>query len=294
MKNFTVITDPGIDDLIALMLLFRLNPKAQNCLISTFGNADEKITASNTKEFIAFIANSWQFMNGSKLPLNRIIERPWPDYFHGPDGVWGVHPNVEADSIPASRYTYPTNDEVISLAPMNDTYKLLLSNKKANFTVMGGAFNIEGNETKYAETNIAFDPDAAVKFFENCEKNTVKIVPLDVTRKVSWDRDLVKSIPESDKINSWLKKLLSTWFEKYNHEKEESFNLHDPLAVYLAFYPEKAKWHTSGVHVVAIGEHRGQTIMFKDNPNCQIALDLHNSDEISSKIFDLIFYFAKC
>lgn len=47
---------------------------------------------------------------------------------------------------------------------MMDTLKLLKEQKPENFTIMGGAFNIEGNETKYSETNIAFDTDSAVEF----------------------------------------------------------------------------------------------------------------------------------
>lgn len=288
MKKFTVVSDPGIDDLVALVLLYKLLPKAKNCLIATFGNANEEITSRNAREFITFVAKSWQFVDGSKLPLNRTIERPWPDYFHGPDGVWGVHPLTKMKRIQSLAY-YPKNNNVISLAPMRDTLKLLLEKKPNSFTIMGGAFNIEGNETKYAETNIAFDPDSAAEFFKNCDNADVKVVPLDVTRKVFWDLETVKNIPETNNINKWLKQLLLAWFDKYNHEREKSFNLHDPLAIYLDFFPESALWEKSGVEVLTAGEQRGRTVLKEENPVCNIALGVKNADEIAKNIYSLVF-----
>lgn len=288
MKNFTVVSDPGIDDLVALILLYKLLPQAKHSLIATFGNATEGITSRNAKEFISFVAPNWQFMAGSNLPLNGTVKRPWPDYFHGPDGVWEVHPAVNIDSI-QSLSEYPNNKNVVSLAPLRDTLTLVQKNRGGNYTVMGGAFNIEGNETKYAETNIAFDPDSAAEFFKSCSSLNVKVVPLDVTRKVFWDINKVKSIPESNEANKWLKELLLAWFDKYNHEREKSFNLHDPLAIYLSFYPKHAIWINSGVKVITMGEERGRTIMSKDNPKCHIALDLDYPTEIAEQIYKIIF-----
>jgi len=288
MKNFTVISDPGIDDLIALVLLYKLETKANNLLISTFGNAQENITAKNAKEFLAFVLPNWQFMHGSSKPFNNKFEHAWPDYFHGPDGTWGIHP--EADITKINVLTrYPKNKDVISLAPLTDVYKLHQANRFKNITIMGGAFTIKGNETQYAETNIAFDPDAAHNFFNQCSNIKVRVVPLDVTRKVFWTLKQVSKIPETNGINQWLKELLLTWFDKYDHDKEKDFNLHDPLAVYLNWFPNEAVWETSGVEVIIKGEKRGQTILQKNNSVCKIALKLKNPLAIADAIFTKVF-----
>lgn len=285
-NDYCVDTDPGIDDLVALTLLHKINPNVNNALVSSFGNAPESITAINAKEFIALVAKSWEFCNGSNLPLNGKLDRPWPDYFHGPDGVWGIHPKVNILNI---HKTDITNKNIISLSPMTDPLKLTQKSNVKQVMVMGGAFNIEGNETPYAETNIAFDPQSAKLFFESVKGMNIAVVPLDVTRKVYWSHDKVLSIPETNKINSWLKELLLTWFDNYNHSREEDFNLHDPLAVYLNFYPEFAKWTESGVAVVAEGERSGQTTLSDINPPCKIALDLVDPPKIADSIFDIIF-----
>ena len=288
MKNITVISDPGIDDLVALALLHKLNTNAKNCLVSAFGNAPEKITAQNAKEYISFVSPRWQFMHGSSTPFNNKFEHPWPEYFHGPDGVWGIHPAADISGIDSLK-VFPNNKGVISLAPLTDVNKILKGNRLSKITVMGGAINIEGNETPFAETNIAFDPDSARLFFSQCLNINVRVVPLDVTRKVFWTKDIVNKIPELNKLNIWIKELLLTWFDKYNHDREKDFNLHDPLAVYLSYFPKQAVWTKSGIEVIIKGKRRGQTILNEDKPVCSIALDLKNAAAVSEKIYDLIF-----
>jgi len=288
MKNLTVLSDPGIDDLVALILLHNLASKATNCLVSTFGNAPESVTAQNAKEFISFVAPTWQFMHGSSNPLNNKIEHAWPDYFHGPDGVWGVHPVPDTSQV-RSLLTFPNYPDVIALATLTDVYKLEKNNIIKNITLMGGAFTVEGNETQYAETNIAFDADSAHFFFRESSNIKVKVVPLDVTKKVYWTLDQIHTIPETNTTNKWIKKLLLTWFDKYDHDKEKNFNLHDPLAVYLTWYPDDAIWNSSGVEVVKIGRRRGQTIFQKSNPTCEVAVNLKNNIAIANSIFEKTF-----
>lgn len=288
MRNLTVATDPGIDDLVALVLLHKLNPEAKVNLISTFGNAPEEITARNAKEFISFAAPFWKFIDGSNLPLNGKVEHKWPDYFHGADGVWGVHPKIDISKIKTLKFS-PDSSNLISLAPLTDAYKLCKRNKIKNITLMGGAFRVEGNETQYAETNIAFDPDSAYHLFKEFSDTKVKVVPLDVTRKVFWTIEQVHDIPEVSEVNKWIKKLLLTWFDKYDHNREKDFNLHDPLAVYLARFPNEAEWVTSGVEVLTKGEMRGQTVFKEGNPACEVAVSLENPAAIANSIFEKVF-----
>jgi len=288
MKNFTIVSDPGIDDLVALLLLYKLSLNSTNTLVSTFGNAKEDITSINAKEFISFVAKNWNFIHGAAIPLNGVIERPWPDYFHGPDGTWGIHPEINKKSIvPLSKY--PMNNDVISLGTLTSPLQLLQKTEAKAFIVMGGAFTIGGNETPYAETNIAFDPDAAHDFFKQITNQNVKVVPLDVTRKVYWSQEKIEQIPEKNRINTWLKTVLLAWFKNYNHDREKDFNLHDPLAVHLAFFPESAIWKRSGVDVITKGEKRGQTIFNNGNQKCDVAIDVISPENIAKEIYKIIF-----
>ncbi|MBL7159570.1 nucleoside hydrolase [Candidatus Microgenomates bacterium] len=287
MKNFTIVTDPGIDDLIALLLLFELSPKSENVLVSTFGNAPERFTSQNAKEFIVFMANNWRFIHGSKEPL-KPLKHSWPTYFHGPDGVWEIHPEVDIEKVYLLE-DYPEDLHVISLGPMTDVYKMQKKIKIKQITIMGGAFNVGGNETQYAETNIAFDPDAAAKFFHHCNGNDIKIVPLDVTTKVFWTKEQILDASEKLPYQKWAKRLLLTWFQQYGDKKQMNFELHDPLAVYLTFYPQLAKWTSSGVEVVTKGSRRGQTVLSRFNPKCKIAVDIIDSQGLALRLYKKVF-----
>jgi len=286
MKPYLIASDPGIDDMVALLLMAKLAPAEKHCLIASFGNAPITYTGANAREFISFAAPTWTYVEGSALPLNGTIEHPWPDYFHGSDGVWGVHPQASGAHVNTLR-TYPSYDRLISLCPFTDANNMVQQGHVQSATVMGGAFTIPGNETEYAETNIAFDVDAAAHFFDTCKH--VRVVPLDVTRKVFWSIATVKRIPESSAQHIWIKRMLLTWFDRYDHAKEKDFNLHDPLAVYLTFFPEKAIWTKSGVSVVTAGKKRGQTILDTLAPACQVALDVPEAIQIAEEIFRLLF-----
>jgi inosine-uridine nucleoside N-ribohydrolase len=286
-ENIGVVTDPGIDDIIALSLLDKLVPGSPVNIIPTFGNAPVEVTGQNAREFISAVAPHWKFINGAGIPQNGKLECQYPDYFHGPDGVWGIHPDIKNLKLPSDGQI--KDGYVFSIGPMTAVAGLVKTGQVNELTVMGGAFEIEGNETPYAETNIRFDPDAAAEVFKIVKPNTVRVVPLDVTRKVAWSLDTVKSIPESNAMSAWVKQMLMTWFEKGSHEREEVFNLHDPLAVYLAFFPEHAVWKKTGVSVVVDGEQRGRTIYDAGSPSVNIALKLYDGAKIADRIFRLLF-----
>jgi inosine-uridine nucleoside N-ribohydrolase len=287
MSGVSVISDPGVDDAVALVLLDKLAQKQSKLLLATFGNNTAAITTKNAVDFSAYMQGDWAFRPGATLPLSGQVERAWPDYFHGPDGLWGVRP--PAGTRPARRSNRQVDSRLFSLSPLTEAYACYQSGRVKELMIMGGAFNEPGNETPYAETNIAFDPDAAQLLLANCQDIVVNIVPLDVTRKAVWSWQQVQAIPETNTTNRWLKRLITAWFEGYNHEKEKDFNLHDPLAVFLYYYPQYALWRRSGVEVVTVGKKRGQTVWSKVNPPCNVAIDLHDPAAVSRAIYSLLF-----
>lgn len=286
-KNYTIVSDPGIDDIIALLLFYKLSSSSKNTLISSFGNTKEEYTSKNAKEFISLIAKNWSFMHGSKCPV-KPVKFKWPTYFHGKDGIWDIHTNSKNNNIKETE-SYPKNKYLISLAPLTDTLKVINSTKTTKeLLVMGGAFDVGGNETKYAETNIFLDPYAANKVVKN-KKIKIKIVPLDVTRKVFWTKKECLSFPDDTEDKKWVKGILLKWFEKYGDKKNMNFELHDPLTIFLSFYPEFAKWKTCGVSVEIRGIRKGQTVFEKSGGNCRVVVDLKKPEEISKKIYEIIF-----
>ncbi len=232
------------------------------------------------------MAKNWLFKHGAKAPV-KPVDFKWPAYYHGDDGVWGVHLSSDADTPELSNY--PLNSCVISLAPMTEVSKLIKStNYVKELLVMGGAFKHPGNETQYAETNIYLDPYSAGEVFSN-DSIKIKLVPLDVTMKVYWTKeDVTKAIADAPE-KKWIKDMLLTWFDKYGDKKGANFELHDPFAVLLNFNPELVKWENCKVGVKLAGEKVGATYMTNGN-NCSVAVELLKyPTEIAQLIFDIIF-----
>ncbi len=289
MKNietYTVVSDPGVDDIIALLLLSKLSATGEHTLVSTFGNAPEEYTAQNAKEFISFVAPHWFFASGPKNPVMP-LEHPWPSYFHGADGVCGIHPAVDVSGV-KMQATSGAKKSIISLGPMTGVCNMLRQGKIKNITIMGGAIHAPGNETAYAETNIAFDPEAAEYVFAHSGGVSIDVVPLDVTKKVFWTKDEIVRIPEDAAYAVWVKKMLLTWFESYGGKRVSVFHLHDPLAVYSMYFPNSLEWMTSGVQVITSGAERGRTILSNANVPCRVALEVHNPSHIAQRIFEII------
>lgn len=282
-----IISDPGVDDIIALRLLQKLTPQIPHVLISTFGNVAEEYTARNAQEFIEVSVGGWRLFRGPNAPL-RQLERPWADYYHGYDGVWGEHVRPVELAI-NNEDQVPDCSEIISLGPLTGVLPLITRGGIKKATIMGGAFNVPGNETEFSETNIRFDPDSAAKFFEQNQQIETRVIPLDVTNQVFWTKDQVISIPEKTEIDSWLKKILLAWFGNYGERKSAPFYLYDPLAIYSIFYPEKLRWRQSGVRVIVKGSERGRTIFNNNSLLCQVAIDVKLAEQISKDIFDLVF-----
>lgn len=286
MNDLVIISDPGVDDAVALVLIDKMLPGIPKLLISTFGNAPGDITGKNSQDIVNFLGNDWHYKRGPELPLNGLVEHPWPDYFHGKDGLWGVQTPL-GESVPTNHiFSYR---HVLSLGPLTAIPDILDNHSVEQLTIMGGAFDVAGNETPFAETNIAFDPDAAQLALSKAIDATVRVVPLDATRRAYWSVDKISSIAENNAQSSWLKQLLLTWNQKYDHAKEKNFNLHDPLAAFLAIYPDKTTWRESGVSVITEGEQRGRTVFREGRPSCYIAPGVDKIGHLAEEVFDILF-----
>ena len=283
----TVISDPGVDDLVALVLLEKLASKQNKVLISTFGNHTAEVTSKNSQAFAAYMQGRWEYRPGATLPYSQQVDRPIRDSVNGADGLWGVAPPKAKK--PAILNDTLTRNEVFSLGPLTETYRLLKEGLVERLLIMGGAFGGSGNETAYAEFNMALDADVARMLFENCQDIEVRLVPTDVTQHVTWSLADIQSIPETSQTNRWLKKLLLAWFANPRDDPGGDFVLYDPLAVYLAFAPDAASWVNEGVAVVDTGEQRGRTTFSSDNPPCTIAVEIADPKQVAAQIFDILF-----
>lgn len=288
--DIAIVSDPGVDDLVALTLADRLAGDAGKLLVSTFGNAPLEVTAANAQSFCDYMQNDWHHQRGASSPYSGDYELPWQDDFHGADATWGNRPPA-GDTASATRPNGTTSTEhLISLAPLTQAQKLVASTAVSRLVIMGGAFEDYGNVSTYAECNIANDPTAASLLFEGLGNTQTSVVPLDVTRKIFWQADDIHDIPEDSQTNVWLKGMLQAWHANFQpNNPGKPFKLHDPLAVYLAFYPERAEWRTGGVGVILDGEQRGRTVFSPENAPCAVAMDIPEPRAVAEDIYRILF-----
>ncbi len=118
----------------------------------------------------------------------------------------------------------------------------------------------------------------------------INVVPLDVTRRVAWTKEHIYDIPVNNQLSRWIKDALIQWYSNFRPEDDQKlFKLHDPLAAYLAYYPEQADWVSSGVAIVLNGDERARTILDDNSDPCNIAMEVKNAENISTTIYDAVF-----
>lgn len=150
---------------------------------------------------------------------------------------------------------------ILCLGPLTNIARLLqerpeLIDKIEKLVIMGGAIDVAGNVSPFAEFNIWVDPEAARIVFDSQVPKV--IVPLDVTTTVSVTmEELRRAIPEAGPFSRYLLECVQGWvdvMEKRNGTR--SFNPHDPIALFYLLLP--ALFETEIADVI-VEERTGKT-----------------------------------
>lgn len=186
----TVVCDPGIDDMLALMLLAGAGTVPTH-VVATAGNAALPVTVANTMAICAMLDLSLSVAAG----CDRALAGPYPRWgteFHGEDGLGGVARRLTAEHplTPAgqARPFFPAalGGRVLAMSALTPVAMALRAGVTPLVTWMGGAYEADGNITAVAEFNAWLDPEAADETLRSgC---CAAMVPLDVTEKVAWSR----------------------------------------------------------------------------------------------------------
>ena len=301
-----IITDPGVDDALAMYLYKNLFPEYPFHIIATFGNLPAQNAMINALKIRRVLgAQNWTVSQGATEPLVKSRHRLPQTTFHGPDGLWEVPLPEGAGELEDSPQIKGSQvDRILSLAPLTGVDDLVISEYKPQFlTLMGGAFNVDGNvrpfdqegkviadSKRFAEYNIAHDADAADRFFRNCRDIGVRVVPIDAVAEILWSQNLIENISASSVGQMFMADILKTWASKYNPEiVKRGLRPYDAVAAFLTLYPDEASWEEKGVEVVTEGVERGRTLFSQSNPHCLVAVSVDEPERVAKAVFDLIF-----
>jgi purine nucleosidase len=292
MKKVIIDTDPGIDDVLAILFALGCPEISVEGLTTVSGNVPVAIGTKNALKVLE-IADRTDIpvACGAAKPLKReLITAEW---VHGKDGLANMNlPAPEKEPVQESaiewmrqkllKSTEPIT--VIALGPLTNLGMLYCLDPDAfsrikEIVFMGGAAFCSGNTTAAAEFNIYVDPDAAKLVVESGVPITM--VGLDVTMKTILKPAEVENIIDDSKIVNFAKELVSKAFSTFPVRVEMGgLALHDPLAIGVAIEPGIITTERMNLSIETDGNVGiGATIVdnrpwSKAEPNANIAIDV--------------------
>jgi purine nucleosidase len=292
-------TDPGIDDILAIMLA-NASPEFEFLGVTTVaGNVRVHEGANNAlaaREVIG--ADDLPVCAGCCRPLTRQLRTQADIYGKDEDIGINFDPNwrQRADSRHAVNFLleqvarYPGEITLFPLAPLTNIATAMImdttfaSHVKEIF-LMGGAAVVPGNTTPAAEFNLWVDPEAARVVFESAIPITM--IGLDVTGKTAlWPEDRA----ELDRLNTPVANFIRQITRHYLDVPRPCY-LYDPLAVAVGLRPSLVtKSALARVDVETTGEFSaGMTVVDLKGrsgraPNVNVCL------EVDSEAFRQFFW----
>ena len=211
MKKVWVDTDPGVDDIVAIAMLFE-SPDIEILGLSTiFGNVTVDLTTKNAKIILEAVGKeSIQLARGASLPLNvRLDTSP---FVHGDNGLGNMplpaprmkeSPLFAPQAIINAILSNPNEITLFPIGPLtNIAMAYLMEPKIADLVkevvIMGGAVHCPGNITPTAEANFFHDPHAAQTVLR--ASWPITLAGLDVCGQSSMiSNEILKKIVSADK-----------------------------------------------------------------------------------------------
>ena len=274
--------DTGVDDALALLYACA-SPEVELIAATTLmGNVDVVQTTENTLAVLELCGRTdVEVARGAGRPLAR--DHVAFPVVHGerglgraelPPATRAISDRGAASLIVETAREDPGETLLVATGPLTNVALALaeepsLPTLLRGFTIMGGAFDHQGNVTPSAEANIWVDPEAAQAVFRGFAGAPEEKLPigvgLDVTERVKLDRDGVDSMcalaPDSP-IAGFLQDAVPFYIEFYErYGSTDGASMHDPLALAIAIDPSLARLQTTRVEVETDGTWtRGETV----------------------------------
>lgn len=273
MKKIIIDTDPGIDDAMAIHLAFA-HPGLEVVGLSTiFGNVHVDKATRNALALAEMAARDCPVAEGAAAPLVQPLQPP--SYFvHGDEGFGDLPaptPRARPDPRDAAEFIVETlraQPGAVTLVPVGPLTNIALAlrldptiaDKVERLVIMGGAVDVPGNVTPWAEANIWNDPHAAAEVLS--APWPVTLVGLDVTeRSRCGPADFERLAGEAPVIGGFLKDAVQFYFGWHRRKNvHDGCFLHDPSAILAVTEPELFTTRATPIRVVTEGEQVGRTL----------------------------------
>ncbi|WP_045311833.1 nucleoside hydrolase [Lentzea aerocolonigenes] len=245
-----VDADPGIDDALALYYL-RARPDAEIVAIGTVhGNVPVEQATANALRLTERLGIKAPVAKGAARPLAQPLMTA--ENVHGEDGLGGhagdepttAHTNESAaEQLARLARTNPGELNLLAIGPLTNVALALqiepqLPRLIDKVVIMGGALNVPGNITSYAEANFWHDPEAADLVLQAGFED-LTIVGLDVTMASHAPGEWLEALPP----HNYARKILGFYADFYgSFLGRTGFVPHDPLAAAIMLDPDLATY----------------------------------------------------
>ncbi len=291
-RKVIIDCDMGIDDAVALsMLLFD-----QRLEVVGVTAVEGCVTAAQANNNLQAIVNELDPARYPRLGMaSTADDAPAVDtrYLYGDDGLGNT--NYEASSrqhaMSADKLiidlvrTHPDDLTVVCLGPCTNLARALRRDPTIEglidqVVLTGGSLLGQGNITPCAEFNFYFDPLAARQVLKSRLATT--LVPLEVTRPVSFGIDLLELLPAyATRAGFFLRQILPHAFRAYRQQLgHETITLNDAIGALAVIEPELFQCESLACDVEVEGElTRGMLVTDRRDPaewrpNALVAVDL--------------------
>ena len=285
-------TDPGVDDAIAILMALANRDVEVTGLTTVGGNVH---LARTTRNALAVL----QAAKRKDIPVAKGASRPlqgkfkYAPQFHGMSGLPLRLPEPIITPVPHGAVEFlnhqmtstPGKVVLLALGPVTNIAKLLCEHpyvmeQAKNIVIMGGAIDVPGNVTPYAEFNIFCDPIASEIVFSS--GLPITLVDLRACRQVGIDREHALNLHSDYPLGQLASALLQSWFKK--EPSRQRFEFYDPLAMAVALDPAIATTTKIDINIsLDENELRGATSETGGPGEISILNNVY-----SSRFFDLL------
>lgn len=269
-------TDPGIDDIMALLFAHRAAAIELVGITTVVGNGTITDVTRNALYACEQFGIDVPVHQGAGEPLQVASDSP-PDFVHGADAMGNVAqaPKRNANSTDAAQFIIdtvraaPGQITLLAVGRLTNLATALarapdIAALTAQVVIMGGALGTgdhRGNVTPVAEANIYGDPHAADMVFTAAWP--VTMVGLDVTMEWFMPRQWLQKLCNQLGTTGTLLWNMTRFYDAFYAASQDraGFPVHDSSAVAWLLAPEHFRTTTGALRVVTEGVARGQTIM---------------------------------
>ena len=261
--------DTGIDDALAILHLAS-DPSCEIVGVGTVdGNVDPELGAANSLRVLEVAGlGAVPVAVGAQAPLLQVSSHA--EFFHGKDGLGDTnlanpmgHFSQESavEQILRLARSRPGEITLLAIGPLTNIALALgveprLPSLIAKIVVMGGSVGAPGNESPWAEFNIAHDPEAA-EMVLRAPWQKLLLVGLNATSQAILEPQHVSRLAAmGSPAANFASRILERQMAAYGR-----FELCDPLAAGLLLDPSLATYKSLPVHVDLDGAStRGATL----------------------------------